>query len=128
MIYFGRVTKSKNIDIIIEVLYLIRKRGIDAILDVIGGYDDEYKKYLDNVVSTKGIDKYVSFYGRKPFRFIAEKLRMSHYFVFPSTEKQEGHSNSLTTSSSQPQIERLNPAVLTIGTTPHPIASVNELE
>ena len=96
LIYFGRVTKSKNIDIIITVLYLIRKRGIDAILDVIGGYDDEYKKYLDNVVSTKGIDKYVSFYGRKPFRFIAEKLRKSHYFVFPSTEKQEGHSNSLT--------------------------------
>ena len=96
LIYFGRVTKSKNIDIIITVLYLIRKRGIDAILDVIGGYDDEYKKYLDNIVSTKGIDKYVSFYGRKPFRFIAEKLRKSHYFVFPSTEKQEGHSNSLT--------------------------------
>lgn len=66
LIYFGRVTKSKNIDIIIKVLYLIRKRGIDAILDVIGGYDDEYKKYLDNIVSTKGIDKYVLFYGRKP--------------------------------------------------------------
>lgn len=96
LIYFGRVTKSKNVDVIIEVLYILRKSGIEAILDIIGGYDDEYKKYLDNIISTDGIDKYVSFYDRKPFKFIAEKLRGAHYFVFPSTEKQEGHSNSLT--------------------------------
>lgn len=96
LIYFGRVTESKNIDIILEVLHILRKKGVDAILDVVGGYDDEYKKYLDKTISADGLDKFVSFYGRKSFQFIAEKLRGAHYFVFPSTEKQEGHSNSLT--------------------------------
>lgn len=96
IIYFGRVTKSKNVDVIIETLGLIRNAGIDAYLDVIGGFSEDYKQYLDNIVSKHKLEKYVSFYGRKSFDFIAEKLRASHYFVFPSTEKQEGHSNSLT--------------------------------
>lgn len=96
IIYFGRVTKSKNVDVIIETLGLIRNAGIDAYLDVIGGFSEDYKHYLDNIVSKHKLEKYVSFYGRKSFDFIAEKLRASHYFVFPSIEKQEGHSNSLT--------------------------------
>lgn len=96
IIYFGRVTKSKNVDVIIETLWLLRKSGMDARLDVIGGYSDKYKQELDSIVRKLNVDNQVSFYGRQPFDFIANKLRSSHYFVFPSTEKQEGHSNSLT--------------------------------
>lgn len=96
LIYFGRVTVSKNVDVIVKTLGLIRKSGIDAYLDIIGGYNDEYKSYLDSIASNSNVTECVTFYGRKPFDFIAEKLKVSHYFVFPSTEKQEGHSNSLT--------------------------------
>ena len=96
LIYFGRVTESKNIDVVIRTLSLIRNEGIEAVLEIIGGYNEEYKKTLDFVASEEGVYEYVTFYGRKSFDFIAEKLRQSHYFVFPSTEKQEGHSNSLT--------------------------------
>lgn len=38
----------------------------------------------------------MKFYGRKPFSFIADVLRKSHYYIFPSAEANEGHSNSLT--------------------------------
>lgn len=96
LIYFGRVTESKNVDVTIKALAEIRKAGIDARLDVIGGYNDDYKAVLDSVAKDGNVSEYVTFYGRKPFAFIAEKLRESHYFLFPSTEKQEGHSNSLT--------------------------------
>lgn len=96
LIYFGRVTESKNVDVTIKALAEIRKAGIDARLDVIGGYNDEYRAVLDSVAKYGNVSDYVNFYGRKPFSFIAEKLRESHYFLFPSTEKQEGHSNSLT--------------------------------
>lgn len=96
IIYFGRVTQSKNVDVIIKTLGLLLQYGLDARLDIIGGYSDEYKQKLDAIVRDLKVDKHVFFYGRKNFDFIANKLRTSHYFVFPSTEKQEGHSNSLT--------------------------------
>lgn len=96
LIYFGRVTESKNVDIIIKVLSLVRKSGIEAILDLIGGYNEQYKKALDKVIQEENMLDYVTFYGRKSFDFIVEHLRCSHYFVFPSQERQEGHSNALT--------------------------------
>lgn len=96
LIYFGRVTKSKNIDIIIQVLSLIKRKGISATLEIIGGYDKMYKSYLDDVVENEKVSDSVKFFGRQSFSFIADKLSNSHYFVFPSNEKQEGHSNSLT--------------------------------
>lgn len=96
LIYFGRVTESKNVDIIIKTLSLLRRSGLDAVLEIIGGYNGQYKMFLEQTIKDEDVAKYVTFYGRKPFAFIAERLRFAHYFVFPSQEKQEGHSNSLT--------------------------------
>lgn len=96
LIYFGRVTESKNIDVIIEVLAQVRNAGCEAILEVIGGYSERYKLKLDDKVRSLGVSEYVMFYGRQPMDFIVKHLRCAHYFVFPSQERQEGHSNSLT--------------------------------
>lgn len=96
LIYFGRVTESKNVDIIIKILSLVRQSGLDAVLEIIGGYNEQYKTFLEQAIRNEGVTKYVNFHGRKPFIYIAERLQCAHYFVFPSQEKQEGHSNSLT--------------------------------
>lgn len=96
LIYFGRVTEAKNVNIIIETLSYIRNAGLEATLDIIGGYNEEYKNKLDSIASNNNVTDYVTFYGRQSFDFISQKLREAHYFVFPSTEKEEGHSNSLT--------------------------------
>ena len=34
--------------------------------------------------------------GQQPFERICDELQKAHFFVFPSQEKMEGHSNSLT--------------------------------
>lgn len=96
LIYFGRVTESKNVDVIIDTLGCLCRNGLDACLEIIGGYNEEYKRILDKKIADGRLVGKVVFYGRQSFSFIAEHLRTSHYFVFPSTEKQEGHSNSLT--------------------------------
>lgn len=96
LIYFGRITEQKNVDVIIETLALVRKQGINAILQLIGGYDESYYRLLINKIKELQLNDFVEFFGRRPFCFIAEKLRDAHYFIFPSEEKQEGHSNSLT--------------------------------
>lgn len=96
LIYFGRVVPEKNIDIVIKTLSLLKKYNFRVVLDIIGGYNDGYKSRLDNLVKSSGLTDLVNFYGRKPFPFIADKLRQSHYYIFPSAEANEGHSNSLT--------------------------------
>lgn len=96
LIFFGRLIENKSIDTIIETLYYVRQRGMNARLDLIGGCNEKYKAYLDSVVKELNIGDFVTFHGRKPFGFIADKLRESNYFIFPSIEPHEGHSNSLT--------------------------------
>jgi len=96
LIYFGRVVEEKNIDVVIKTASILIDAGYNIMLDVIGGYNDQYKNYLDKIIEERQLTNIVTFYGRKPFAFIAEKLRTSHYYIFPSAEANEGHSNSLT--------------------------------
>lgn len=96
LIYFGRVVPEKNVDVVIKTASLLKAEGMDILLDIIGGYDVDYKKELDSLIQSNNIEDNVIFYGRKPFPFIAEILRKSHYYIFPSAEANEGHSNSLT--------------------------------
>lgn len=96
LIYFGRVVPEKNVDVVIKATALLKNAGLYVSLDIIGGYNDEYRSYLDSIIKAEGLDEIVKFYGRKPFSFIADVLRKSHYYIFPSAEANEGHSNSLT--------------------------------
>jgi len=96
LVYFGRVTESKNVDVTINVLRILRENGLDAKLDIIGGCSELYREKLDDIINNHDLNEIVSIHGRKPFDFIAKTLRQSHYFVFPSSEVLEGHSNSLT--------------------------------
>ncbi len=96
LIYFGRVVPQKNVDVVIKTVSLLKELDLNVTLDIIGGYSVEYKSFLDSIIKETGLDGIVKFYGRKPFPFIADKLRKSHYYIFPSSETNEGHSNSLT--------------------------------
>lgn len=96
LIYFGRVVPEKNIDVVIKTTSILKSSGLDVTLDIFGGYNAEYKKRLDALVESEGVKDLITFYGRKSFPLIAEVLRKSHYYIFPSAEANEGHSNSLT--------------------------------
>ncbi len=97
LIYFGRITESKNVDVIIKVLSILIKNGFKSKLDLIGGFSDDYYHYLKKCEDLKKIPEgAVCYYGSQTFEYITKLLSSAHYFVFPSTEKKEGHSNSLT--------------------------------
>ena len=97
LIYFGRITQSKNVDIVIKVLPILIKNGLVAKLDLVGGCSDEYKYFLIRCIEKERIPKgAVCYHGKQDFDYISRLLSSAHYFVFPSTEKKEGHSNSLT--------------------------------
>lgn len=97
LIYFGRVSESKNVDIVIKVVAELIKRKVNVKLSIIGGYTDQYYKKLIELIKTENINaECITFFGAKDFDFIVQELQSTHFFVFPSEEKMEGHSNSLT--------------------------------
>ena len=96
LIYTGRVTEQKNINVIINIFYELLKRGHKTKLVIIGAYTEDYKQLLDEQISSFGFSQNIIFTGMQDFHFITREMKKSHFFVFPSAEKKEGHSNSLT--------------------------------
>jgi len=96
LIYFGRITKAKNVCLLIDVLNNLINEGYDADLELIGASDETYLQLIENKIEEYKLKEHVTLFGRQNFEFIAQHLKTSHYFVFPSEEIQEGHSNSLT--------------------------------
>lgn len=96
MIYFGRVAESKNVLMMIDVLNILRQKKFDANLTIIGASNEAYQKKINQKVKDLDLTQYVMMPGRKNINEIVEYLKRSYYFIFPSNEAQEGHSNSLT--------------------------------
>ena len=95
LLYFGRVSESKNIDVVLKVAGEMEKRGYRTETTIIGGYQKVYKKKLDELAEKLKLNS-VRFMGQQQFEMIRDELQRAHFFIFPSQEKMEGHSNSLT--------------------------------
>ena len=97
LIYFGRVSESKNVDVVIKVAYELEKLGYNTQTKIIGGYTENYRSKIERVIKEcKLRENKVQILGQQPFECICDELQKAHFFVFPSQEKMEGHSNSLT--------------------------------
>ena len=97
LVYFGRVSESKNVDVVIKVAHELEKVGYNTLTTIIGGYTEDYKAKLNQVIKECRLrNEKVQIIGQQPFERICDELQKVHFFVFPSQEKMEGHSNSLT--------------------------------
>lgn len=96
LVFFGRIAKPKNIHLIIDVLASLDQLGYKVHLDLVGSYLEDYYNLLQERIDSYGLTEKVTFYGRKNLDFIVKLLKGSHYFIFPTENKGEGHSNSLT--------------------------------
>lgn len=97
LVYFGRITPAKNINVMLEICRLLYERGLSPTLDLIGGCSDAYKTELENKIRKPEFpDDRVRFWGRKKFEEFFPYLKTCHFFLFPTNEPREGHSNSLT--------------------------------
>ena len=100
LVYFGRLVPSKNIDMIIRTVFELKQRGEKAHLYLIGGSEAEYKFSLERLVEKEGLNGEVEFIDHIPFSEMTDILQTCHFFIFPSQEIKEGHSNSLTEAMS----------------------------
>lgn len=97
ILYFGRVSASKNVNIVVETGAALANKGYDIEITIIGGFTKEYISSLNEIINMSGLDsEKVQIMGSQPFEVIGMELQRAHFFVFPSQEKMEGHSNALT--------------------------------
>jgi glycosyltransferase involved in cell wall biosynthesis len=97
LIYFGRIVPDKNIEFILKVCEQLNASKFPFTLDLIGSYEESYHKTLSKQIAEYGLFKdEIKFHGRMEFKEIYKYSKRSHFFIFPSKEKREGHSNALT--------------------------------
>lgn len=97
LIFFGRIVPSKNIIFMIDICEELVKRGFKISLDLIGGCSPEYKQEIENKIKETSLpSSIVKLKGRMNFQDFYPVIKKCHFFLFPSSEEREGHSNSLT--------------------------------
>ena len=103
LIYFGRISPSKNIHIIIDAFETLCSKHDNVFLTIIGakGKSTEYVQMIDNRISKSVFASKITRKGITPFDEIQVILRNQLFFLFPTEERAEGHSNSLNEAMSQ---------------------------
>lgn len=96
LVYFGRIVQSKNLDFLLTICKELTKQQVEFNLEIIGSGDEDYIRYLKEIAEKENLNSYVSFSGPMGPKQLNKKLTGKHFFLFPSNEKREGHSNALT--------------------------------
>lgn len=103
LLYFGRVTPDKNVDVIINAFNILCNKYDDVYLTIIGGsgYSKSYVRDVDEMIDNSPYKSHITRKGLTPFAEIKEIMTSQHFFVFPSIARCEGHSNSLNEAMGQ---------------------------
>ena len=101
--YFGRIAPFKNVHIIINTFHLLCEKRNNVYLTIIGGAGQsmKYVEMIDEMIENSPYKDHVYRFGLSPFEFIIQQLNHQHFYLFPTQEPAEGHSNSLTECMSQ---------------------------
>lgn len=102
IVYLGRLSPVKHVDVVIDTLSLLRNKGLNMSLDIIGeGIDyPEYVGALKAQVDKCHLSNICHFHGSLCKSEMKNFLLPASFFLFPSEEPREGQSNSLTETMS----------------------------
>ena len=97
-LFIGRVMKEKGIDELFKAMQLLREDGIDCVLDVVGGYEEDYSEQIKQYekagwLTYHGIQKDV-----RPF------IEAAHCFVLPSWHEGMANTNLECSAMARPVI------------------------
>lgn len=103
LIYLGRIVPSKNIDFIVEICNELKKSEVPYNMELVGNADvnDPYVISLKEKINQYGLTDKVRMPGPMKTEKLFPLLLSKHFFIFPTVEDREGHSNSLTEAMSR---------------------------
>ena len=97
LLYFGRISKQKNVNIVIDTFNLLAARDKQFHLDIVGNctepaYAEEIKRRIS---ASKYADR-ITMHPACSHDRLKQHLADKHFYIFPTIEPREGHSNALT--------------------------------
>lgn len=98
LIYFGRLSRLKNIELIIDVFDDISSRiDFTVTLTLIGNPEnEEYYGVIKKRIEDSPYCDVITLRTRCPHDILVTYLSDKHFYIFPTQENGEGHSNALT--------------------------------
>lgn len=96
LVYFGRISPTKSIEEIITAVKILKELNFPVHCTIIGNGHADYLESLREKTSEYGIQECLIFTPALDHNALYQELPKAHFFVFPSKEPREGHSNSLT--------------------------------
>lgn len=93
MVFCGRIVQDKGVEELIEALELLRLKGFDVNLKVLGRASEAYQKHLDGIISLKQLDELIRFEGFVKFGpDLMDHYKQSDLFVLPTWHEGFPHS------------------------------------
>ena len=86
-LFIGRIMKEKGVDELFWAIEKIYEENKNVVLDILGGYEDNYQSVIENLVEKGIVNYYCVQSDVRPF------IENSHCFVLPSYH--EGMANTL---------------------------------
>lgn len=101
LLYFGRISKQKNVKVVIDTFNILAAKYDNIYLDIVGNctesaYAEEIMRHIDASEYANRITMHPACHHEK----LKEHLSDKHIYLFPTTEPREGHSNALTEAMS----------------------------
>ena len=100
LIYFGRIAPTKNVLLIIDIFEILCEQYKNLTLTIAGSGPSWYVKKVDSkIVASNYHDKIIR-YDRIDHNKLVDVIKDRHFYIFPSNEPCEGHSNALNEAMS----------------------------
>lgn len=97
LFYFGRVSKQKNLDIVVDVFSILAQEYSNIYLDIVGNCTEPtYAEFIKERISESPYSERIAMHPACNHDKLKEHLVDKHFYIFPTTEPREGHSNALT--------------------------------
>ena len=97
MLYFGRVSKQKNIDVVVDTFNLLATKYNDIYLDIVGNWTEPaYAEMIKHRISSIEHTERITIHPACDHKRLKKHLIDKHIYIFPTQEPREGHSNALT--------------------------------
>jgi len=91
LLYVGRISRLKRIEIAIETVCFLKDRGLNVQLDIIGfNSDTNYKLELIEIIHSLEIEKNVNFLGSKKQKDLVEHYQQADLLLLPSEHESFG--------------------------------------
>ncbi|WP_298488565.1 glycosyltransferase [uncultured Maribacter sp.] len=100
LVYFGRMSPTKNVLFTLDICIDLKSKKIPFKLELIGEGPLDYINLIKEKINKEKLSDCVKLSPPLFGDDLVDRLKGKHFFIFPTEEPREGHSNSLTEAMS----------------------------